>query len=218
MLFSLFLDLSPAKLQILRFPKPSSVTEPVSRPGTPPQSSFAEISLLVYWAAAPIIAYPLRRRAATATQARPSFDFAFQYLAAAEKECYFISITMRRRIRTTILLLDDDPAHLQLYAHALSSAGYRPVIAVIGLDGVSLPAHERPALVLLDYRFNSSLTVRQVAQLVRDQYPDSKFILLSSVPEVPTEIGGLADGFMQKGSPETLVTSVELWLTKRGES
>src|ERR1700760_2054724 len=90
--------------------------------------------------------------------------------------------------RTTILLIDDDPAHLTLYSKGLSYAGFRPIVALVGSQGVSFPDHESPDLVLLDYQFSSLITPQQATRLIRDRYPHALLILLSSRPVLPADM------------------------------
>jgi CheY-like chemotaxis protein len=117
-------------------------------------------------------------------------------------------------MRQTVLLVDDDPAHLQIYSGALKNAGYRPIAAVIGQSGVSFPEHENPSLVLMDYRFNSRLGPQEVAALVRDRYPAAKLVLFSSLPELPADMTSVVDGFIRKRDPEILVQGLAMWLER----
>ena len=117
-------------------------------------------------------------------------------------------------MRHTILLVDDDPAHLQIYAGVLKQAGYRPITALIGKSGVSFPEHEIPTLVLMDYRFNSGLGPRDIASLIRGRYPQATLILLSSLPDLPADMGDLVHGFIQKRDPEYVLAAVQVWLQR----
>jgi CheY-like chemotaxis protein len=118
-------------------------------------------------------------------------------------------------MRSTILLMDDNPDDLRLYSRALGRAGYRPITSLIGDNSFSFPEHETPDLVLLDYRFANSLPIQSVARLVRDNFPKAMLVLLSSLPELPAEMEGLVDGFMQKLAPVTVAASVGIWLEIR---
>jgi len=50
---------------------------------------------------------------------------------------------------TRVLVVDDDPQLLQLYATALSRAGYEPITAQDGVDAMR-GMESRPSIVLLD--------------------------------------------------------------------
>lgn len=105
----------------------------------------------------------------------------------------------------TILLIDDEREHLTLQALILKEAGYRPITVVVGSEMLSLPDHETPSLIFLDYRLNSFLNCAQVAQLLRQTFRRTPIILLSSMVEMPAEMAPFVDTFLKKGNPEDLV-------------
>jgi CheY-like chemotaxis protein len=125
------------------------------------------------------------------------------------------AVRIVKNMRPTILLVDDDADHLRLYSRGLSYAGFRPITALVGGHGVSFPEHETPEIVLLDYRFGGFLTPQNVARLIRASYPSALLILLSSVPELPADITGLVDGFIQKHDPVAVAEFVGIRLEGR---
>lgn len=98
-------------------------------------------------------------------------------------------------MRQTILLVDDDPARLNLLARLIKQAGFRTITARIGPSGVSFPEHEQPVLVLLDYGSGSERNARDIAALIRLQYGSTRLVLLSSRSSLPPEMAGLVDEF-----------------------
>jgi len=50
----------------------------------------------------------------------------------------------------SILIVDDDPNHNKFLSAWLRSAGYVPLVAVDGLQAVTIARRQRPDLVLLD--------------------------------------------------------------------
>lgn len=50
----------------------------------------------------------------------------------------------------SILIVDDDPNHNKFLSAWLRSAGYLPLVAVDGLQAVTIARRQRPELVLLD--------------------------------------------------------------------
>jgi len=50
----------------------------------------------------------------------------------------------------SILIVDDDPNHNKFLSAWLRSAGYVPLVAVDGLQAVTIARRQRPELVLLD--------------------------------------------------------------------
>lgn len=113
------------------------------------------------------------------------------------------------------MLVDDSKSDLHLYARSLTQAGYRTLTALIGPSGVSFPEHESPALILMDYRFHSSLSPQELAKVLREHYPSALLILLSGIEDLPADMGELTDGFMRKPVPEKAPELVDLWLTFR---
>lgn len=108
----------------------------------------------------------------------------------------------------TILVLDDDPLHLQLYSWMMKKEGYRAVTALVGTESVDLPPVETVDLVLLDYRLNSSLTAREVAAIVNQRFSGAPIIILSELPWPPNDVHEFAAGFVSKGEPEVLMNSI----------
>lgn len=116
------------------------------------------------------------------------------------------------------MLVDDSKSDLHLYARSLTQAGYRTLTALIGSAGVSFPEHESPALILMDYRFHSSLSPQELAKLLREHYPSALLILLSGIEDLPADMGGLTDGFMRKPAPDKAAELVDLWLSFRQQA
>jgi CheY-like chemotaxis protein len=118
----------------------------------------------------------------------------------------------------TILIIDDDPLHLQLYSWMMKKEGYQAVTALVGSDSVELPAGERVDLVLLDYRLSSSLTAAEIARLVKEKYPEPPVIVLSELPWPPDDIQEFAAAFVSKGEPDILMRSIaSLTAARRSE-
>lgn len=105
----------------------------------------------------------------------------------------------------TILLIDDERQHLTMQALVLKNAGFRPIAVVVGTESLSLPNHELPDLIFLDYRLNTTLNCQQIAQLLRQTYKTTPIVLLSSMPEMPPEMAPLVNSFLKKGEPEDLI-------------
>ena len=117
----------------------------------------------------------------------------------------------------TILMVDDDPQHLQMQSWIMHQAGFRVVTVVVGQNSFSLPDNEHPGLILLDYRLNSNVTSPQVAGLLRQTFVNVPIVLLSNVPDMPQEMAALVDRFMRKGEPEELVQFVRGFFNGGGQ-
>lgn len=107
-----------------------------------------------------------------------------------------------------ILIIDDDPLHLNLYKWMLEKHGYHALKALVGSTQVPLPKDEHIDLVLMDYRLNSALTARDVAEAVKEAFPGAPVVVLSELAWPPDDIRGYATGFVSKGEPEQLMTTI----------
>jgi two-component system, OmpR family, phosphate regulon response regulator PhoB len=112
----------------------------------------------------------------------------------------------------TILIIDDERQHLTMQSLILKEAGFRPITVVVGSQSLSLPDHDPPDLILLDYRLNSILNCQQVAQLLRQRFRGTPIVLVSSMQEMPAEMKPLVDSFLRKGNPEDLIALVNTML------
>jgi CheY-like chemotaxis protein len=104
----------------------------------------------------------------------------------------------------SVLIVDDNPAHLQIYAWIVESAGYTALLAPVVFAGVQMP--EKPSnLVLLDYHLGDYITATEVAKMILRKHPDVPLIVLSDSYEMPADIAPYVKGFVRKGNPEKLV-------------
>src|SRR5665213_2662671 len=90
--------------------------------------------------------------------------------------------------RRKVLIVDDDPSHLEIYGMLVEQAGFAPVPALVRFTGADFPADTDIGLILLDYRLNSLKTSSQIAEEMRTHYPAAPILLLSDVWSVPTDI------------------------------
>jgi len=71
-------------------------------------------------------------------------------LSIQSVELTMVVHTLPTNSSVSVLIVDDNPTHLQVYAWIVESAGYAALLAPVTFDGVRLP--EKPSdLVLLDY-------------------------------------------------------------------
>lgn len=110
--------------------------------------------------------------------------------------------------QTSILLIDDDPAHLQIYQMIVETAGFRGLPALVSTRGVEFPQDEQIDGVLLDYRLAPNISACDVAGQVRQRYPSAPIVLLSDVYDVPADIAHLVQGFVRKGNPALLLSTL----------
>lgn len=108
-----------------------------------------------------------------------------------------------------VLIIDDDPVHLQIYGWILKSAGFVPFPALARSDGVDMPTDHDIDVVVLDYRLTGSLKATDAARLVNGAFPDVPIILLSDLYGVPDDIAPFVRAFVRKGEPEKLIATVK---------
>ncbi|HET6935567.1 MAG TPA: response regulator [Candidatus Angelobacter sp.] len=109
----------------------------------------------------------------------------------------------------TVLLVDDDLTHLTLHSMLLKNAGFRPITALVGSESVSFHENERPILIFMDYRLNTSIGPIQAGRLLRHAFPGIPIVVLSSDDSMPAEMKCVADGFVRKGDPRDLIAAAE---------
>jgi DNA-binding NtrC family response regulator len=110
--------------------------------------------------------------------------------------------------RRKILIVDDDPMHLDIYSLLIRQAGYEPMQALVKFKGAQLPQADGIALVLLDYRLNSIKTSPEYAQEIRRLYPGIPIVVLSDLWTLPADIAPFVTGFVRKGEPAKLLETI----------
>jgi CheY-like chemotaxis protein len=109
--------------------------------------------------------------------------------------------------KTSVLIIDDDPAHLKIYGWIMGAAGYEALPALVSSDHIDFP-ETRVDLVVMDYRLTGQLTAVQAAERVRERYPLVPIIVLSDVYDLPADIAPYAQAFVRKGEPAKLVDTL----------
>jgi DNA-binding NtrC family response regulator len=110
--------------------------------------------------------------------------------------------------RPQVLILDDDPMHLEIYSLLMKQAGYDALPALVRFVGTEIPRGEWLGLVLLDYRLNSAKTSPEFASEIRALYPAVPIIILSDLWSLPSDIAPFVNGFVRKGEPAKLIETV----------
>lgn len=114
-----------------------------------------------------------------------------------------------------VLIVDDDPMHLEIYGLLMKQAGYEALPTLVRFNGSEIPKNEHVGLVLLDYRLNSVKTSPQYAQEIRTLYPTVPIIVLSDLWSLPADIAPFVTGFVRKGEPAKLLETVSQHLAAR---
>lgn len=107
--------------------------------------------------------------------------------------------------KASILIIDDDPVHLQIYRLVIESAGFKGLPVLVSLRGMEFPEQEQVHAVLLDYRLAPNISARKVALEVKARYPSAPIVILSDLQEAPADTADLVQAFVRKGNPEKLL-------------
>jgi DNA-binding NtrC family response regulator len=110
--------------------------------------------------------------------------------------------------KTSILIIDDDPTHLEIYRLIVESAGFKGLTLLASLGGMEFPDQEPVSAVLLDYRLAPNLSARSVALEVKARYPFAPIALLSNLYMAPADVAPLVQAFIRKGNPEKLIAEL----------
>jgi DNA-binding response OmpR family regulator len=110
--------------------------------------------------------------------------------------------------KRSVLVIDDDPSHLHIYCLLVERAGFRALPALVNYSGVKLPENELLDAVLLDYCLTGNISACDIARQVRRKYDSVPILVLSDLLEVPVDIAPLVQGFVRKGDPEKLLSTL----------
>jgi DNA-binding NtrC family response regulator len=118
--------------------------------------------------------------------------------------------------RKRILIVDDDPSHLEIYGMIVNRAGYYPVPVLVRFAGPGPVPEGEIAAVLLDYRLNSVKTAPDIAQEIQAKHPQAPVLVLSDLWNMPADIEPYASEFVRKGEPEKLLDALRRLVTQAG--
>ena len=107
-----------------------------------------------------------------------------------------------------VLIVDDDPMHLEIYGLLMKQAGYEALPVLVRFTGTEIPHNQCLGLALLDYRLNSAKTSSEYAREIRALYPELPILVLSDLWALPTDIAPFVSGFVRKGEPAKLLETV----------
>jgi DNA-binding NtrC family response regulator len=112
-----------------------------------------------------------------------------------------------------VLILDDDPSHLEIYGIMVQRAGFEPTGVLVRFSGPDPIPDSGIDIVLLDYRLNSVKTAAEIAQDVRSRFPQAPIILLSDLWSPPSDVAPLITQFVRKGDPAKLLETLRTYFS-----
>ncbi|MDA8132149.1 MAG: response regulator transcription factor [Elusimicrobia bacterium] len=113
--------------------------------------------------------------------------------------------------RTTLLIVDDDPAWLKMMAGFFAAEGFDVRTAGSCAEAVAAAGASRPDCLLLDYHMNDGDGGMVCSSLRSDAaLRNTPIIMVSADPaqEIPAYAEYQADGFILKGSPLAKIRAV----------
>ncbi|MGA8729432.1 MAG: response regulator [Terracidiphilus sp.] len=110
--------------------------------------------------------------------------------------------------KATILIVDDDPLHLQLYGMILEKAGFTGLPVLVSYAGMDFPDGVPVDAALVDYRLGPNVSAYSAVQRVKERYPSAPILILSDMYDPPADTAPLVQGFVRKGNPEKLLSAL----------
>ena len=117
-----------------------------------------------------------------------------------------------------VLIVDDDPSHLEIYGLLLKQAGYEPVSALVRFTGAEFPTEQNINGIILDSRLNSLEKSSDLARQMRVRYPHAPIVLLEDGLWPSEEIAPYVDSSVRRGEPAELLDTLSRVVVKPAES
>lgn len=120
-------------------------------------------------------------------------------------------------MRTRILVIEDNPANLELMRYLLEAFGYRALTATSGAEGIAVALRERPSLIVCDVQMpglDGYETLRELrGHAVLAKIPVVAVTALAMVGDREKILAAGFAGYLAKPiEPDSFVTSVTAWL------
>lgn len=118
-----------------------------------------------------------------------------------------------------ILVIDDDPEHIEIIEHILGRRGYRVTAATTAERGLALVANGNFHVLVLDMRLPDRDGIEVLGQ-IRSRDGDLAVIVLTGYPSVETAVaslkGGVSDYVEKPIDPERLLAAVAKVVEQKG--
>lgn len=93
----------------------------------------------------------------------------------------------------TVLVIDDDEIHRELFSLLLTDEGYRVVTAPDGLQGLALYKHQRPTLVFLDLSLPDTNGL-EILRAIRRFDERARVIVITGYGSVESAVAAMQSG------------------------
>jgi CheY-like chemotaxis protein len=108
-----------------------------------------------------------------------------------------------------ILVVDDDPSHLQLYCWILEGGGHSAFPLLAKGRSVTLPDELVIDLAVLDYNLGLEFTALDIVQPLRTKFPALPIVVLSEREWIRKEIEQQVSAYVAKGDPQKLLDTIQ---------
>lgn len=109
-----------------------------------------------------------------------------------------------------VLIVDDDPSHLEIYGLLLKQAGYEPVSALVRFSGADFPEDPNIRGIILDSRLNSMKSSSDLARQIRGHYPGAPIVLLSDFQIPQSDPTPYVTDYVRRGKPAELLDKLSV--------
>ena len=116
-----------------------------------------------------------------------------------------------------VLIVDDDPSHLEIYGLLLKQAGYEPVSALVRFTGTDFPTDQNINGIILDSRLNSLKTSSELARQMRVRYPEAPIVLLLDRQSPAADIAPYVADSVRRGHPGELLGKLSVLVPQLAE-
>lgn len=128
----------------------------------------------------------------------------------------------RRMTEQRILVVDDDPGMRTVIASVLKEGGYRPILALNGIDSIAqLQQEPKCDLILADILLPEGGSA-DIVEKLRNAFPDTPLIVITALRDVHTVIkamrNGASDYVLKPFPPAELLASVQRILERRQDT
>jgi DNA-binding response OmpR family regulator len=120
--------------------------------------------------------------------------------------------------KASVLIVDDNPVHLELYRMIVEQAGFRGIPLLVSFGGMEFPLGDPVDAVLLDYRLGPDISGINAVKQVRERYPQVPILILSDQYDPPSDAVPYIQGFVRKGNPEDLLSALRQMLSEPPQS
>jgi len=124
------------------------------------------------------------------------------------------------RVRSTlpkVLIVDDDPSHLEIYGLLLKQAGYEPVPALVRFSGADFPADPNIRGIILDSRLNSIKSSSDLARQIGSRYPRAPIVLLSDFQTPRSDLTPYVTDYVRRGDPAGLLEKLSVLVAQSAD-